>query len=199
MSTSSCHETVIGGSNLPSITTRGAFSVSATATIDAPIDLVWDVLLDFPSYSQWQVFPSISLCPIDRGQVITDKNKRPLADQTPEVGKYLLIAPVHLPPTMGKPGWFGTSSAFEIISAVDHDEHRVAWINIDMPRFLLNAERWQVLSVDPTGQTKYETREVFGGFFSYFIKFFLQSSLVHGFSAQAEGLKKRAEQLHKAT
>ena len=124
-----------------------------------------------------------------------DKNKNPLPDQTPAEGQYLLIAPVHLPPTMGEPGWFQAQSAFERISAVDHEKYRVAWINIALPKFLMSAERWQAVSVTEDGKTKYETTEVFGGIFAYLVKFFMYEKLVHGFTAQGEGLKKRAEEL----
>lgn len=129
-----------------------------------------------------------------RGQTIVDKAKNPLRDQTPAEGQYLLIAPVHLPPTMGEPGYFQKQSAFERISAVDHDNYRVAWVNIALPRFLLSAERWQAVSVTEDGKTKYETTEVFGGIVAYLVKFFMYEKLVLGFNAQAEGLKKRAEE-----
>jgi hypothetical protein len=127
-----------------------------------------------------------------RGQTIVDKSGNRLPDQTPAEGQYLMIAPVHLPPTMGEPGWFQTSSAFEIITAVDHENYRVAWVNIALPKFLLYAERWQALSV-VDGKTKYETTEVFGGIIAYLVKLFVHQKLILGFNAQAEGLKKRAE------
>ncbi|KAF8637094.1 hypothetical protein AX17_002999 [Amanita inopinata Kibby_2008] len=139
----------------------------------------------------------IKSIPFRRGQTIVDKNKKALSDQTPAEGQYLVIAPVHLPPTMDEPGFFGKSSAFEMITTVDHENRRAAWVNIEFPRFLLNAERWQALSVDPSGKTKYETIEVFGGILAYFVKFFVGANLILGFNAQAEGLKKRAEQLYK--
>ncbi|KAG6866338.1 hypothetical protein C0991_005805 [Blastosporella zonata] len=129
---------------------------------------------------------------MSRGQTITDKSGNPLPDQTPAVGQYLLIAPVHLPPTMGEPGWFQKQSAFEKITTVDHENFRVAWVNIALPKFLLSAERWQALSV-VDGKTKYETVEVFGGLAAYIVKFFMYQKLVLGFNAQAEGLKKYAE------
>jgi uncharacterized protein YndB with AHSA1/START domain len=39
-------------SNLPP-TDGGAFAVSVSAVIDAPIDDVWALLLDFPRYPDW--------------------------------------------------------------------------------------------------------------------------------------------------
>ncbi|KAG5644274.1 hypothetical protein DXG03_008759 [Asterophora parasitica] len=171
---------------LPPSVDSGVFMVSSSILIDAPREKVWSVMLDFPSYKEWN--------PFVRGQTITDKSGNPLPDQTPAEGKYLLIAPVHLPPTMGEPGWFQKQSAFEIITAVDHENYRVAWVNIALPKFLLSAERWQILTqVD--GKTKYQTTEVFGGIIAYIVNFFMYKKLVLGFNAQAEGLKKQAERI----
>ncbi|KAF8889075.1 hypothetical protein BD779DRAFT_1439512 [Infundibulicybe gibba] len=171
-------------SNLPPLASNGVFSVSASALIDAPIEKVWSILLDLDLIANG-----------DRGQTMVDESKRPLADQTPVQGRYLLIAPIHLPPTMGKPGFFQAQSAFEIITALDHENHRAAWRSIAMPQFLLNAERWQALSVDEaTGKTKYETTEVFGGLFAYIIKFIMREKLVMGFEAMGQALKQRGEE-----
>lgn len=95
---------------------------------------------------------------------------------------------------MGEPGWFQAQSAFETITTVDHENYRAAWVNVALPSFLLNAERWQSLSVNEDGTTKYETTEVFSGILAYIIKFLLREKLLMGFNAQAEGLKQRAEQ-----
>jgi hypothetical protein len=95
---------------------------------------------------------------------------------------------------MGEPGWFQKQSAFERITTVDHDNYRVAWVNAAFPQFLLTAERWQSLSVLGNGKTKYETFEVFGGILAHLLKLLMREKLVMGFNAQAEGLKKRAEQ-----
>ncbi|KAK2465559.1 hypothetical protein APHAL10511_002451 [Amanita phalloides] len=169
----------------------GVFSITAFRLIDAPIDDVWRILLDFPAYSEWN--------PFVRGQAIVDKNKITVDDQTPRVGQYISMEPVHIPPTMGEPGWFGKSSTMVQISTLDHENHRAAWITVGFPNFLLRAERWQVLSVDTSGKTKYETAEVFSGILTWFIYFFVHANLKLGFSAHADGLKNRAERLHKTT
>lgn len=96
---------------------------------------------------------------------------------------------------MGEPGLFQQQSAVETITAVDHENYRLAWVNISFPRFILNAERWQALSVEADGKTRYETIEVFGGILAYVVKFFTRANLILGFNAQAEGLKRRAEHI----
>ena len=39
--------------NLPPTTEKGVFSVNITRDINAPIDKVWEILLDFQSYKEW--------------------------------------------------------------------------------------------------------------------------------------------------
>ncbi|KAF8999776.1 hypothetical protein BDQ17DRAFT_1360355 [Cyathus striatus] len=171
---------------LPPIADNGVFSVSASSLIDAPQDRVWSILTDFKSYSEWNSFV--------RQQFVCDASKRPLDDQAPTEGKYLSIA-VHLPPTMGEPGIFGTGSAFVQITALDHENHRAAWATASLPSFILHSERWQALSVDPvTGKTKYETIEVFNGLAAYLVRLFVGSKLKLGFQAMADDLKHRAEE-----
>jgi hypothetical protein len=128
-----------------------------------------------------------------RGQTIIDKAGNALPDQTPAEGKDLLIYPVHLPPTMDEPGWFQKQSAFATISTLDHENYRVAWNTISFPHFLLYSERWQSLSIDVDGKTKYESTEVFSGVLAYIVKFLMREKLMKGFKAQAEGLKQWAE------
>ncbi|KAG6902642.1 hypothetical protein C0995_013767 [Termitomyces sp. Mi166 len=139
----------------------------------------------------------LSICrrnPFVRRLTITDKSGNPLPDQTPAEGKYLLIASVHLPPTMEEPGWFQTYSSWDIITTVDHENYCITWTSIALPKFLLRADRWQSLSV-VDGKTKYETTEVFGGIVAHLVKFFMHQKLALGFNALAEGLKKQAEKL----
>ncbi|KAI0944601.1 hypothetical protein AcW1_002270 [Taiwanofungus camphoratus] len=123
---------------------------------------------------------------------IVDSSSKPLPDQTPREGVYLLME-VHIPPTSDtshKP----TSRPLERISAVDPDAHRVAWVNL-MPRWFLRAERWQALSTVEDGKTLYETREVMAGPGAWLVRWFFRAGLDEGFEAVARGLKSRAEQL----
>ncbi|KAI0369266.1 hypothetical protein BV20DRAFT_946385 [Pilatotrama ljubarskyi] len=163
-------------SNLPPPSYSGPFTANASVVIDAPIEKVWDVLLDFPKYPECQV--------------ITDKNEKPVEDQTPAEGKYLLMK-VHIPPTMDDS--VPTTSAFEIITHVEPDTRRVAWKNL-LPQWFVRAERWQALSTTEEGKTLYESREIFAGVGAYAIKMFIGKNLEKSFEAMAEALKARAEQ-----
>ncbi|KAI0659644.1 hypothetical protein C8Q70DRAFT_1154379 [Cubamyces menziesii] len=168
--------------NLPAPTYSGPLTISVSVDIDAPIEKVWEVLLDFPKYGEWN--------PFVRKQVITDENKKPLEDQTPGAGRYLLMT-VHIPPTMDDS--VSSTTAFEQITHVESDKHRIAWKNL-LPQWLVKAERWQALSTNEEGKTVYETREVFAGIGAYFIKWFLGGNLKKSFDAMAEGLKTYSEQ-----
>ncbi|KAG2757729.1 hypothetical protein P692DRAFT_20763691 [Suillus brevipes Sb2] len=169
---------------LPPLSSKGVFSVSSSSLINAPREVVWDVLMDWKSYKEWN--------PFVRDQRVTDARKNPLPDETPREGSYLYIHPVHIPPTFDNK-WL-PSSAFERITVLDHENYRTAWVYVNTPHWLLNAERWQALVVVEGGKTRYETIEVFGGVLAYFIKAFVGSGLKKGFVAMAERLKSRAEE-----
>ena len=135
-----------------------------------------------------------------RNQCLTDACKTPLpaSQQTPRAGAHLLIHPVHIPPSFEPPRIFPASSAFEMITTVDPDNYRCAWENIDYPSWLLTAVRWQALVEvveDGRRKTRYETIEVFSGPLAYLIKLFVGRGLQEGFTAMAEGLKKRSEEV----
>ncbi|KAI8990396.1 hypothetical protein BD414DRAFT_413291 [Trametes punicea] len=168
-------------SHLPDPSFSGPLTVSVSVEIDAPIEKVWEVLLDFTNYAECQV--------------VTDEHKHPLADQTPVPGVHLLLR-VHIPPTMDDS--VSTTSAFEMITHVDPAAHRIAWKNVNAPR-LLRAERWQVLSTNEAGGTRYETSEAFGGIGAYIVKWFIGEKLQKSFEAMAEGLKAYAERKYGGT
>lgn len=80
--------------------------------------------------------------------------------------------PVHLPPTMGKPTkMFQVQVTKELITCAEGSpDYRLAWQYTGLPKFLLFAQRWQILSVverDGKTLTEYYTFEVFSGILSY--------------------------------
>ncbi|KAI0776748.1 hypothetical protein BD413DRAFT_610339 [Trametes elegans] len=168
-------------SNLPEPTYSGTLVVAATVDIDAPIEKVWEILLNCPKYKEWN--------PFMRSQVITDEHKTPLQDQTPAAGTYLLMQ-THVPPTMDDSA--ATSTVFEQIIAVDTEKHRLAWKNC-FPEWLLRAECWQALSTNGQGKTVYELREVLSGVGAYAIKLLLADKIRKSFEEMAEGLNAYAE------
>lgn len=175
---------------IPPLIKDGVFSISASIVIDAPRDVVWDVLMDWKAYHEWN--------PFVRNQYLTDASKRPLpADQqTPRAGAHLLIHPVHIPPSFDPPKFLPAGSSHEIITAIDTQNYRCAWVTADYPTWMLRAERWQALvEVEEDGRkkTRYETMEVFDGVLAYVVMGLVGDGLRKGFIAMAEGLKTRSE------
>ncbi|KAK0216142.1 hypothetical protein IW262DRAFT_199880 [Armillaria fumosa] len=169
---------------LPPSSSDGVFTVSGSAIIDAPIETIWKNLLDFKGYKEWN--------PFVRDQKITDSSGNILPDQTIAEGKYVHICPVHLTPSLEDVPFYKRSSAFVVCTALDHDNHRVAW-RTTLPRWLLDAERWQSCTVEPGGKVKYESIEVFKGVLAYFVRFFVGQKLINGVGAMAKGLKTKSE------
>jgi hypothetical protein len=127
--------------------------------------------------------------------VVVSKTKQPLDDQTPAEGKHLFIKRVNMPPSMNDSSPWISASAFELITVVDYENHRLAWINLLTPfKFILRAERWQWLTVTEDGKTKYETIEVFGGLLAWVLMILMKSWLDAGFKAMGEALKRRSEE-----
>ncbi|EPQ55908.1 hypothetical protein GLOTRDRAFT_116062 [Gloeophyllum trabeum ATCC 11539] len=171
--------------DVPPSPEEGVFSITRSTVINAPREKVWNVLLDFPKYSEWN--------PFVRAQTIVDRSKKPLPDQTPAAGKYLLMS-THIPPTMGPGSGMQRQSAFEIITHVDNENFRVAWRNIAAPAWILWAERWQTLTDAGEGKTRYQTTEVFGGLAAYIVKWLFGEKLKFSFEEMGRALKERSEQ-----
>jgi hypothetical protein len=127
--------------------------------------------------------------------IVDPRTKQTLSDQTPTEGRYLSIYPVNMNPTLNdKDVWF-PMSAFQIITAVDHDKYRCCWENASFLRFpwIFYNKRWQALSV-VDGKAKYETIEAFGGIGAYFVRLFCKSALQNAFVASMHALKERCKQ-----
>lgn len=67
-----------------------------------------------------------------------------------------------------------------------------------MPRWVLCGERWQCLTVvggeGVEGErTRYESRQVFGGLFAWWMRWVMREKLDGCFEAMGEALKERAE------
>ncbi|PCH43113.1 hypothetical protein WOLCODRAFT_103101 [Wolfiporia cocos MD-104 SS10] len=159
--------------HLPAPSYKGKVSLTTSIVIDAPIEKVWEIILDFQSFSEWYT-------------------KKRVADQTPREGSYLILD-VYAPPT-DSPKAKPATRPLERIIELDENAHRIAWVG-EGPQWLLRAERWQALSVVEGGKTLYETREVMSGPLSYVVRWFMARNLQKGFNASGECLKKRAEEL----
>jgi len=89
------------------------------------------------------------------------------------------------------------STAEEILTYVDGVSFRLAWRFATPARWLINAERWQILrDGEPGDQIVYETWEYFGGLLAYVIQFFMRTKLQESFDAMSRALKDRAERVN---
>ncbi|KAJ4474480.1 hypothetical protein J3R30DRAFT_3295417 [Lentinula aciculospora] len=179
-------------SNLPPAV-PSIFTVEANILIDAPIDVVWNVLLGFPNYPDWN--------PFVRSQVVTDSLYIPTQDQKAAENLRLIITsqiPPLTPPvtasSLGDP--LNEHITRENITHLQPGIYRVAWQDLSLDA-LIQAERWSALSVfvDQGGDslTFYESREEYNGVLAGTVQDLEGAGLLEGFQAQASALKARAE------
>jgi hypothetical protein len=147
---------------------------AASVTIDAPIERVWAVMVDTAAYGEWNPFVERVECA--------------------------------LPPTVGEPivlhvRWANgrTTTSPERISVIDppHDEQGVrratlAYVYEGLPARLglVKGTRYQRLTQQPGGPTRYDTLEEFSG---PLVKLARPGRVADGFRRHAEALKKRCE------
>ncbi|KAI9458825.1 hypothetical protein F5148DRAFT_1287301 [Russula earlei] len=172
--------------SLSALTTSSVFTIRSSISINAPKRKVWDVLLDFPSYKEWNPY-------IRSQEIISEHDKTPLLSQAAAPGRRLRLR-LHVPPTMNDAGT-NASTAEEILTYVDATTFRLAWRFATPARWLINAERWQILrDCESDGQrTVYETWEFFGGLLAYLIWFFMRVKLQSSFDAMSHALKDKVE------
>ena len=146
----------------------------ATVTIDAPIDLVWSVMLDLPAYREWNPF-------IYR--------VRKSGDDTARVGDDLLL---HVRFRSGR-----AVASPERITAINTPADGRAALEYEFrgPLHacgLIRGRRWQELE-DVGGYTLYRTSERFRGLIGFTVSL---AAVQDGFERHAAALKQRAESLN---
>ncbi|VDB95492.1 unnamed protein product [Peniophora sp. CBMAI 1063] len=171
-------------SNLPPMGS-GAFEVSTRALIDAPLETVWNTLVNFTGYPDWN--------PFARSQTVCDEFFIPLENQTAFEGARLIIN-VQIPP-LTPPVNRSTPSnilhsqiSFENVTHLQPDLHRVAWEPIDFPESVINATRWSAVST-VGNMTLYESAQVYSGSLASVVGSLFQEGLQEAFDAQGVALK----------
>ncbi|KAH9957026.1 hypothetical protein BC827DRAFT_728640 [Russula dissimulans] len=167
---------------LSPLATSSVFTIRSSISIDAPKQKVWDTLLDFPSYKECRT-----------QEVISEHDKTPLLSQIAAPGRRIRLR-LHVPPTMND-AETKASTAEEILTYVDTTSFRLAWRFATPARWLIDAERWQVLLDGGTDgeKTVYQTWEFFGGLLAYVLWFFMSVKLQSSFDAMAHALKNKVE------
>ncbi|KAH8989978.1 hypothetical protein EDB92DRAFT_1946955 [Lactarius akahatsu] len=169
---------------VPPLATSSVFIIRSSIAISASKQKVWDILLDFPSYGEWNPFMRTT-------ELISEEDKKPPPSQIAAPGLRVRLR-VNIPPTMDDIGKKATVTE-EILTHVDSDTFRFAWHLATPARWLITAERWQVVRDDGPGVVVYEAWEFFGGLAGYLIRFFMAAKLQTAFDAMSHALKERAE------
>lgn len=144
---------------------------SDKVTIDAPVELVWEILLDFDRYGEWNGF-----CP----QVKNDKLE--------------LGAAVDMMVDLGG----GPSQQVEYISRLEPGKC-IAWAMENKPEDPVHAERIQYLEPLDSESCTYQTVDKFSGPMVATMMEQFAGAVEEGFNRCAYDLKARAEQLASGT
>jgi hypothetical protein len=146
--------------------------------IEAPINLVWSVMIDLKAYREWNTF-------------IVDVDPRPDRIQ---IGSRFQL---HVRWANG-----GSARSWETVTRLDSPASSpgaapAARLVYDYSGWLaqaglVRARREQCLSQPPGRPTLYQTEEIFGGLLARFVPL---RDVQEGFERQARALKRRAESL----
>jgi len=150
---------------------------TASVEIDAPVDVVWSVMLDTTSYGEWNPFLFRIECP-----------------PNPQPGDAIVL---HVRWRDGR-----TTRSPERVTIVDPPaadadgttRATLAYVYEGFPAKigLVRGTRYQRLTQQPGGPTTYDTVEEFSG---PMVRFAGPGRVADGFRRHAEGLRARAEQL----
>lgn len=143
-----------------------ATSISAEATIEAPIERVFAVLKDIPRYHEWNPYT-------------------PRIDTTLELGSKVMLH-VQMKP--------GKKLLVQKETMRRYEEGRLlAWGDVLGHPSLLHFERVQQLTALGPSKTRYFTEDVFGGLLVPLVMALYRRDIQRGFSETAEALKHRCE------
>lgn len=143
------------------------FAPSATVEIDAPIELVWSVLVDFPRYGEWNRFtPSVECAGQPGSPVVMD---------------------VRMPGTKPR-------RQVEVLNVMEAPT-RLAWGMRMGAAWVLVANRYQVLEPLGPGRTRYTSTDSLSGMLAPLVRTLYAEPMRAGFALAAAGLKERCEAL----
>lgn len=142
------------------------FEIRLAEEIDAPVETVWQVIVDTQRYGEWNPF-------------ILD------CESTFEVG-----SPIHMQVQL-KPG--KPRAQTETVRAnrpLEYLEYGIA-----APLGAMKSSREHVLTVMADGRTRYESNFVLSGWMSPMVTLFMAKELQQGFQGMTRGIASRAESL----
>lgn len=137
--------------------------------INAPAETVWQVLIDFDNYSQWNPF-----CPQIKAEL-------------------KLGSPVEMMTDLGN----GLQEQVEYITSIDVGKS-IAWSMKNDPGDPVHACRTQTLKIIDDNSCTYYTVDAFSGEFMPAMLEAFATPIELGFNRCAQGLKQQAEKLYQA-
>lgn len=145
----------------------GCFAPGATVEIHAPVATVWEVLVDFERYGEWNAFTPSVVCDGTLGSSVTIRVCFEGA---------------------------GPRRQVEVLNVLE-PPHRLAWGVIMGTRALLVANRYQELEAIDAGRTRYTTIDYVSGLLAPLVRLLYADQMRKGFQTAADGLKARSESL----
>lgn len=140
---------------------------SEEIVINAPAELVWEILLDFESYGEWNSF-----CPV--------------ADGEPEVGSALAMQV-----DLGN----GLQKQVEYITNIEPG-HSITWSMENKPGDPIHADRTQRITPIDENSCRYISVDEFSGEAVPQMMEAMAEAVERGFNLCAQGLKEQAEDMH---
>jgi hypothetical protein len=147
----------------------------ASISIDAPLDAVWGVMLDLPSYPDWNPFAYQIDGDTAVGSPILIHVRWPNGKTVTSPERIAVVEP----PTTGADGVLRATLAYD-------------YEGLPSKIGLLKGRRWQRLSQRAGEPTTYDTVEEFSG---PLVRFAGPGRVAEGFARHAAALKARAESL----
>lgn len=141
---------------------------SEEITINAPAEVVWDVILDFDNYGLWNPF-----CPSMKGEAV-------------------LGSPLEMQVDLGN----GLQSQVEYVTKIE-PPHIIVWSMENKPGDPIHANRVQRIEAIDDSSCRYWSVDEFSGEFVAPMIEQLGEQVEKGFNSCAAGLKERAEAIYK--
>ncbi|WP_194834608.1 SRPBCC domain-containing protein [Nocardia sp. XZ_19_369] len=143
-----------------------AFVIDATVDIDAPAELVWQVITDFPRYGEWNPFVSecrSSLVPGEPIDMVVHLGPRPRRQRE----------------------WIRSHTP----------GHELSYSMKPVPLGTLNSFRSHTITPIDAERTRYESHFELNGWLRPVVVALLGKHLQRGFAGMTAGVKERAESL----
>lgn len=141
---------------------------SETLTINAPAEVVWEVIVDFANYHTWNAF-----CPEVRGELV-------------------LGSPLAMRVDLGN----GLQDQVECITVIEAP-HRIVWSMENKPGDPICADRSQIITPIDDKHCTYSSIDEFSGEMVPPMMAAMGEAIERGFNTCAQGLKERAEALYR--